>query len=165
MSETGYSLKEIADFLDAELFGDPSLKIVGICSLNNPIKDHITFVSEQKKEHLIKDTKASAIIVSKEIDNDLHKNLLQVNDPYLAYAKVTQLFLNSNEIPYGDNFYSDKTARISDTAQVGANAHIGQDSEIGDNVCIGPNVFIGDNCIIQKNTTCLLYTSDAADEP
>ena len=153
MSETGYSLKEIADFLDAELFGDPSLKIVGICSLNNPIKDHITFVSEQKKEHLIKDTKASAIIVSKEIDNDLHKNLLQVNDPYLAYAKVTQLFFNSNDIPYGNDFYSDKSARISDTAQVGSNAHIGQDSEIGDNVCIGPNVFIGDNCIIQKNTT------------
>ena len=93
MSETGYSLKEIADFLDAELFGDPSLRIIGICSLNNPIKDHITFLSEQKKEHLIKDTKASAIIVSKEINNDVHKNLLQVNDPYLAYAKVTQLFL------------------------------------------------------------------------
>ena len=51
MSETGYSLKEIADFLDAELFGDPSLKIVGICSLNNSIKDHLTFLSEQKKEH------------------------------------------------------------------------------------------------------------------
>ena len=48
MSETGYSLKEIADFLDAELFGDPSLKIVGICSLNNSIKDHLTFLSEQK---------------------------------------------------------------------------------------------------------------------
>ena len=47
MSETGYSLKEIADFLDAELFGDPSLKIIGICSLNNPIQYHITFLSEQ----------------------------------------------------------------------------------------------------------------------
>ena len=77
MSETGYSLKEIADFLDAELFGDPSLKIIGICSLNNPIKDHITFVSEQKKEHLIKDTKASAIIVSKEIGNDVHKTFFR----------------------------------------------------------------------------------------
>ena len=153
MSETGYSLKEIADFLDADLFGDPSLNIVGICSLNNPIQNHITFLSEQKKEHLIEDTKASAIIVSKEISNDVHKNLVQVDDPYLAYAKVTQLFVNSNEITYVDDFYSDKTASISDTAQIGANAHIGHNSKIGDDVRIGPNVFIGDNCTIQKNTT------------
>ena len=142
MSETGYSLKEIADFLDAELFGDPSLKIVGICSLNNPIKDHITFVSEQKKEHLIKDTKASAIIVSKEIDNDVHKNLLQVNDPYLAYAKVTQLFLNSNEIP---SIFEELWSRPAISIAVGKKsqkAEIWSDEELGA-ICEGQYALVG----------------------
>lgn len=128
MNKKEYKLRELADYLSADLKGDADQVIVGICALDNGKPNYLSFLNKSSYSKHVGSTKASAIILTPEFYNEnLSGNFLLVKDPYLSQAKLSKLFDDAPMIDFGIH----KTAVI------------GEECEIADNVSIGPNCVIG----------------------
>lgn len=155
MSKT-YSLKELSDFLQAECRGNESCKINSIASLDKAKEGQISFLERSKFRPFLKTTMASVVILK---DRDLARfdgNAIIVKDPYVAYAKLTSLFVR-DLIPTTNRMGSScsiaETAIIAETATISDNVTIGENSIIGSGCFIGENTSIGANCKLYANVS------------
>ncbi len=160
------SLHEITQLLDAELIGEPQCEIAAVLPLDKADDLSISFINDSKYIPQIESSKAAALIINakhlEEVSQGYKGNILIVKDPYLAFAKVSQL-LDSSPVPSPG---VSPLSSISDSAKIGANVHIGDFVSLGDKVVIGDNTIIesgaqissgtivGDNCRIYPNVVC-----------
>jgi UDP-3-O-[3-hydroxymyristoyl] glucosamine N-acyltransferase len=151
-------LAEIAQSIDATLKA-PSpdaagIDIAKIAEIDKAVRGDLTFLSNENYKKYLTETKASAIIV-KAFDADVAIPQLVHPNPYVAFAKASQLLQKKKDLMKG---LSDK-AFVSPTAKLGKNvsiypfAFIGANVVLGDDVVIFPNVYIGDNAVIGAFTT------------
>jgi len=162
-------LKELAEVVGGTVIGDDEVEISGVAAIEAAQTGEITFIANPKFFPMLAGTKASAVIVSKEIPSS-PKPLLCINNPYLAFAKILTLFSQKPYQPGG----IDPNARISPTAQLGhdltlhpfisigdrcrigdrvtiySGAYVGEDSTIGEDSILYPNVSIYPGTIIGK---------------
>ena len=84
-----------------------------------------------------------AVITTEVLANEITatQNFIIVDNPYLAYAKATQLFFEK---------YNENNAKIE--PKIGTNVTIGKNSVINGNCVIGDNVVIHDNVSIYSCT-------------
>ncbi len=155
-----HSVEYISQLLDAKLVGDPSLIIYGIETIEDASEGHITFLANSKYKKLLNESNASAIIVKEGIDLDESKTFLVCDDPYLAYARVSQLYCQEDNFSNGtskNNVFVHETAKLGQNINIGPNVYIGQNCSVGDNAVISPNttilknVYLGDNCKVHSN--------------
>ena len=152
--------KEIADFLNGEIFGDSEIEILRVASLQNAKENEIAFV--EKAENLDA-TNASCLLVSENFDAEIPCSFIKVKNPKLAFAKIAERL-------HPFNWRTEKnheTAIINSPTEdilanfIGAFVTIGEDcfinfgTQILDGVRIGNNVSIGKNTIIHPN--CVIY--------
>lgn len=152
-----FTLKEIADLIDAELSGDPALVITGISGIKEAKEGDITFLANSKYWSLMSTTKASAIITSRDAFKT-DKPLLKTDNPSLAFTKVVSL-ASKDDVQHPQGIHP--TAIISEGAKIGKNISIGpyaiieKDVKIGDDTVIYGGCYIGYRSNIGKN--CLIY--------
>lgn len=154
--------EELAAALKAKIVGDPGARVVGICSLDSPKKDHLGFILSPKSIPQAKVSPTQVFLVPQGITMD-QKTVLQHPSPRLALAQA--LLLLREPIPMQSGIHP--TALISPLATVHPTAWVGPFSVIGDNVHIGPSVqilshaFIGSSCSIGEGSIlhpfCSLY--------
>lgn len=156
-----YTLAELADYLDAILRGDPTCKVKGLASLPNATEADISFLSDSKYVTELADCQAAAVIVSAEYADKVQGNILVSDNPYLGFAKISNLFDNRPPLPEGIH----STAQISAGAIVAASAAIGphvviefgaviaEGVEIGAGCFIGADVQIGEDSLLVANVT------------
>lgn len=142
-----YSLGELAAHIGAELKGDPQCRITGIAGLSDAVPGQISFLSDPAYEALLGETQASAVIVT-EAHADLLANALISSNPYLGFAKVSQLFDNRPVPKPGVH----ESAVVADTAAVHATASIGANAVIEDKAVVGEGVEIGAGCYVGAQT-------------
>jgi len=104
-----YTLKEIAEYLNAELRGDSDCQITGIGSLPKADPSQISFLAKVPGfagnfSKFLPMSKAGAVILSVADAKNFAGNALIVADPYASYAKVTALFDNVNTNVFFINF-------------------------------------------------------------
>lgn len=149
-----YTLKVLADKLNATLSGDENIIISSIASMTSAKKGQITFLSDKKYQDQLKNCQASVVVLTEESLPHWCGAALVVSNPYLTYAKLAQL-LDTTPIP-AEGIAS--TAVISATAvlgkgvAIGANAVIESGVWLGNNTVIGPGCFVGKNSKIGENT-------------
>jgi UDP-3-O-[3-hydroxymyristoyl] glucosamine N-acyltransferase len=155
MSE--WTLSGIAAFLNAEWKGAGEEKITGVREIQYARNGDIAFIGNPVYETFLKTTGASAVIVSPGLKTDF-PNLIIVNDPQEAMAKLIPVFLKNRGLqPEKRGIHP--TAVIDDSAVIGKNVHIGAYTVIGPNCVIGddstlmPNVTLYDHVIIGKSCT------------
>ena len=141
------TLKELADFLQGTVVGNPKLNIRGVSTIKDGKPGTITFIVNQKYFKYIESTQASAVIASdSEILNDLDGII--VDNPKLAMVKILDYF--------SPQYYSQKgihkTAIIDADAVLGKGVSIGPYSIIDRGVVIGDNTVIGANNVINADT-------------
>jgi len=136
LSGPSYSLKDLADKVKGKLVGDPEVVISSIATIQNASSGCISFLANPKYKKFLKDSPASAIIVSSELSNQLETPGIIADDPYAAYAIISSLFTKHR------NPYTDKSISY----------FIHESAEVDDSVIIGPNVYIGPECKIGKNS-------------
>ena len=85
------TLSEIADIVGGRIIGDPKTVICGIASFEDAKGYDITFASDAGFLKKIEETGAGAVIVPQNF-NESSKNLIQVKNPKIAFAKVLNLF-------------------------------------------------------------------------
>ena len=131
-------LREISELVGGSLLGDGDIEIHGVAGIKEARPGEITFVANPRYISQINRTQASAIISWKSIQYN-GKPMIQVENPYWAWAKVVESFATKRE---------KHEKGIHPTAIIGGNANIGEDvwiqaySFIGDNVQIGNGVVI-----------------------
>ncbi|MDP2921322.1 MAG: UDP-3-O-(3-hydroxymyristoyl)glucosamine N-acyltransferase [Candidatus Omnitrophota bacterium] len=133
------TLKEIAGIIDGEIVGDENIVVTGICGIKEAKEGDLTFVANSRYLPLMVQTRASAIITSRDVKT-APKAIIRTENPSLAFAKMVSL-LAPNEIrrPKG----------------IHPTAILGDKVKIGKNVAIEPYVVLEDNVEIKDNT--ILY--------
>ncbi len=152
-----FTLKEIAEIVGGELVGDPNIVITGISGIKEAKEGDITFLANPKYYSLMKTTKASAIITSKDVKNS-SKPIIRTNNPSWAFAKVVSLVAPKDVMhPQGIH----PTAIISPSARLGRDVAVGAYTIIEDEVDIGEGTIIYGGCYIGHHTRigkkCLIY--------
>lgn len=141
------TLGELSEVSGAELVGDADCDINAINTLSLAKSGDITFLSNRHYAHLLSETNASAVILSKADIEKCPTNALVSKSPYLVYAKVAN-YLYPNKQRVG---YVDETAIIGDNLTFDRSSTITANVVIGNNVVIGAGVFIGPGCVIEDN--------------
>lgn len=161
MNAKHYTLAKIAEFLQAELIGDPSYLITGIGPLNRAHKEQISFLERANFRKYLKTTEAGAVILSKIDAEHYTGNALLVANPYVSYAKLSSLFADipSPALGIHSSAVVGRGCVIADSARIGPNCVIGDEVKIGNNTVIeagcvvGNKVSIGHDCRLYPNVT------------
>jgi UDP-3-O-[3-hydroxymyristoyl] glucosamine N-acyltransferase len=152
-----FSAQQIAGLLQGQIEGDESIKISKLSKIEEGVPGSISFLANPKYTQYIYSTKASLVIVSKDLvlTAPVTATLIRVESPETAFSKLLEMY---NQVKLNKTGIS-KHAFISESASVGANIYAGEFSVISDNVKIGnnvkiyPQVFVGENVVIGDNTT------------
>lgn len=140
-------VQDIAQAIGASFEGDGSLDIRKVANLKTAHADEISFLSDPKYREVLDESAAGCVMVKSDMAPHVKGIALVVDDPYLAFAKVSQLLDTTPRIATG----------IASSAKVDPSATLGQNVSLGENVCIsagaviGDNVQIGANCVIGPN--------------
>lgn len=132
-----YTLQEIAIIIQAKFVGNQDFPIIGINEIHRVENGDIVFVDHPKYYDKALQSKATVVLINKEVDCPEGKALLISNDPFRDFVKIGQYFL-----PFQSSQKS-----VSETAEIGKN------TIIQPNVFIGNNVRIGENCLIHSNVS------------
>lgn len=140
------------------LIGDAQTKVSKLGSLAESDKHSLSFLSNAKYRAQLKQTQAAIVLIQESACIDLPTGTTAIVclQPYLYYAKVSQLF-GPTKPPSGIHSSAsiDPTATIGKTVSIGANVCIAAGVTIGDHCSLMGNVVIGENCTIGHH--CLIY--------
>ena len=145
-----FTISQIAETVNGIINGNPDLSILGVCDLKNSSADHLSYIGSDKYKEFFHQSKASAMLVSKDFSVDRNeKTLIHVENPAISFIEVVHLF-HPQELP-SEQIHS--SAIISPTAKIGKNVHIAAHVVLEENVCIGDGVRICAGVFIGENTT------------
>ncbi len=155
MTSVQYSLRALADHVGGVVHGDASLSLHGLASLEQATARQLSFYNNAKYQGQLTATQAGAVILH---NNDLSlypgKNAIVVANPYLAYAKIAQLFWRRPKASAGIH----PTALIHPSVQLGYDVSVGPYAVIdahcvlGDHVVLGAHSILGEACVIGADT-------------
>jgi UDP-3-O-[3-hydroxymyristoyl] glucosamine N-acyltransferase len=169
------TLGELARYLGGRVIGEEGLTIRGVMTIDEAQEGDVTFIANEKYSKKLATTRASAVIVSPKFQAvgaplaGAQKDragaspaptmpaLLVIENPYLAFARVVELFRPEEVHPRGihPTAIICPTARLGQEVSIYPRAFVGERTSLGDRVVIMPNVYVGEDCQIGDDT--LLY--------
>lgn len=158
-----YSASELAKVADAELRGDENASFKDVSAIDNAGPEDVSFLDNRKYLDDFFKTKAGLCIVHPDMADLAPEgiSLLLTPQPYMAYAKVANLFYPAPKFEscISSSANIDETAKIGEAVYIEPGAYIGKNVTIGDNTKIMANavirdgVQIGNDCFIASNVT------------
>jgi len=147
-----FTAQQIAVKLHGEIEGNPKAEIFELAKIENAKKGSLTFLSNPKYTPYIYKTKASAIIVNKNLvlEDDLKSTLIRVSDPYESFSTLLDYYKKATVERTGVS----SSAEIHESVKIESNCYIGsmtlieKDSRVSKNAKIFPHVYIGANVTI-----------------
>ncbi|HTO35406.1 MAG TPA: UDP-3-O-(3-hydroxymyristoyl)glucosamine N-acyltransferase [Flavobacterium sp.] len=130
-----HSLKEISEIISCKFVGDENFPVLGMNEIHVVEEGDIVFVDHPKYYDKALQSKATIVLINKEVDCPSGKALLISDDPFRDFNKLTKHFK-----PFQSS-----------------NVSISESAKIGENTIIQPNCFIGNNVVIGKN--CLIHSN------
>lgn len=158
-------LCDLARLVGGNVIGDDQVEISKVGAIEEAGPGEITFLANPRYRAYLAGCRASAIIVGPGVVNETcaksGQGFLETSNPYVAFAKVLQLFNPS--AAYAARVSSaasiDSTASVDAGATVFPNVFVGRDVKIGRGTVLYPGVFLGDraevgaDCILHPNVT------------
>jgi len=132
------TLEGIARILNCDYVGDANFSVLGMNEIHVVELGDIVFVDHPKYYDKALESKATIVLINKEVACPEGKALLISDDPFRDFNTLTNHF----------NPFIASNAMISESAIIGAN------SIIQPNVFVGNNVKVGNDCVIHSNV-CL----------
>ncbi|NCF43333.1 MAG: UDP-3-O-(3-hydroxymyristoyl)glucosamine N-acyltransferase [Proteobacteria bacterium] len=144
-----YSLAQIAQHIGADIVGPfatpvenhSAVWVSGLGSLGSAKAGDLTHLSGASYRPLLAETQASAVILSAADAASSPCPSLVVAQPYLSFARASQLFEDTEAFAPG----------IHPSAVVDPSAVLGEGVCLGPNVVIAANVILSANVVIQAN--------------
>lgn len=131
------TLADLAQWLDCKFVGNPNHEITGINEIHVVEEGDIVFVDHPKYYDKALESRATTILINKEVEAPEGKGLLVSDDPFRDFNRITKFYK-----PF-----------VAATKAIADDLEVGEGTVIQPGVFIGKNVKIGDNCIIHANVT------------
>jgi UDP-3-O-[3-hydroxymyristoyl] glucosamine N-acyltransferase len=141
------TLKEIAGLIHARFVGDPDFIVSGINEIHMVEPGDLTFVDHPKYYDKALKSKATTILINKDMVPPSGKALIISDHPFDDYVFLVTTFRS----------FQKAVSAISPSAEIGAGtiiqpgAFIGNHVKIGKNCIIHANASIYDHCVIGNN--------------
>jgi len=156
-----WTLAQIAQHINGQLVGDPDYTISAVGTLTDAGPKQLSFLANTKYKKYLQSTRAGAVIVAAGVEPETDIQLIQVDDPYVAYAKAASLLYPEIRPETGihPTAWVHPQAEIAADATIGPNVTIEQGAVVASGSNIGPgtvieaNVRIGADCRIKANVT------------
>lgn len=148
------TLGELAEITGGELSGDSGLTVSFVAPMDRAKEGDVTFLSNPKYAKHLDECQATVVMVKSSQRDLCPGNVLVVDDPYVAFAKVAQA-LDTTPPPAETIAPSAVIApdvSFGENVSVGANSVIESGVVLGDNVSVGAGCFVGKNASIGKGT-------------
>jgi len=154
-----YTLEQIATIINAKYVGASDFLVLGMNEIHVVQAGDIVFVDHPKYYEKALHSKATIVLINKEVECPEGKALLISDDPFRDFNKLTDFFKP----------FQKATALIAPSARIGENTVVQPGTFLGNNVVIGnncrihSNVSIYDDCVIGDNVTIHAGTVLGAD--
>lgn len=148
---TALSVRSIAKEFDCALKGDDTLSLTGISEIHNVNEGDLIFVDHPKYYDKALRSKASAIIINKEVKVPEGKVVLLTEHPFHVFNAILKRYNPHTHFQENQNNI-DASAVIMPNVSIGKGVSIGAGSIIHPNVVIYDGVQIGKNVVIQAGT-------------
>ncbi len=178
IKQSTYRLQELADYIGAELEGDADVIISGLATLQTATNQELAFYTNSHYKKYLSTTTAACVLLNKLDKDKFQGHKLITEDPYLAYAQLTQLFapkparLGSihetaivgdnvtlgEGVTVGPHVVIESGCNIGDGSHIYPGCYIGVGTQVGSNTTVYPNatiyhsVALGDDCIIHSSS-------------
>jgi UDP-3-O-[3-hydroxymyristoyl] glucosamine N-acyltransferase len=155
-----YTVGELAAAVGGEVAGDGAAVIRGVNGIKEAGPDEVTFVANPKYRAALKETRAGAVVVGRDVKGPA-LTLIKVANPYAAFARILTMFTPPPEVPEGvsELAFVHKDARLGEGAAVGPfvtvreGATVGAGSTLGAGTYVGREAAVGAECLIYPNVT------------
>ena len=154
-----YTLEQIATIINCPFVGDKAFPILGMNEIHVVEQGDIVFVDHPKYYDKALQSKATIVLINKEVPCPEGKVLLISDDPFRDFNKLTQFF---KPFEKADTLVA-PTAKIGQHTIIQPGAFVGNHVEIGDHCLIHANVTIYDGCKIGDHVTIHAGTILGAD--
>ena len=154
-----YTLEQIATIINAKYVGASDFPVLGMNEIHVVQAGDIVFVDHPKYYEKALQSKATIVLINKEVESPDGKALLISDDPFRDFNKLTEFF---KPFQKATNLIA-PSARIGENTIIQPGAFVGNNVVIGNNCCIHSNVTIYDDCIIGDNVTIHAGTVLGAD--
>lgn len=148
--------RDLAAAAGGTIDGNPDVMISGFAKIEEAKQGDVTFIANPKYAHFINQTKASAVIVSRDFmpDGDYSATLIRVDDPYSTLAELLRVVESMKPQPEGveQPCFISAGVELPEKCYVGAFSYIGKGVRLGRNVKIYPQAYVGDGAIIGDDT-------------
>jgi UDP-3-O-[3-hydroxymyristoyl] glucosamine N-acyltransferase len=138
------TVNQIIELMQMEVTPKGNLNnlISGINEIHSVEEGDISFVDHSKYYDKVLNSKATAIIIDKDVEVPEGKTIFVCKDPLLCFLNIVQHFVTFHP----------------QNAAIHPSAKIGRGTVIQPNVFIGEHVTIGENCIIHANVSIYSHT-------
>src|SRR5690606_37548230 len=154
-----YTLKEISEIIGSGFVGEENFPVLGMNEIHVVEEGDIVFVDHPKYYDKALHSKATVVLINKEVECPEGKALLVSDDPFRDFNKLTKYF---KPFERASSTIS-KSADIGEGTIIQPNVFIGNHVKIGKNCVIHPNVTIYDHCVLGNNVTIHANTVLGAD--
>jgi UDP-3-O-[3-hydroxymyristoyl] glucosamine N-acyltransferase len=155
------TLGEIVERFGGELLGEGGVQVDQVATLEQATGSQISFFSNPRYRRQLEQTRAAAVIASREAIGWTARPLIVCDNPYAYFGRVSD-FLNPPEglVPgVHPTAVVDVSAQVHPSACIGALASIASEAVIGARTLLGPGchvgarVRIGSDCRIHANVS------------
>ena len=142
------TLAQIVTRLGGRVAGAPDTVVHQVGSLETADSRVISFYTGKRHRAKLDATKAGAVIVSADCEGDTKRPRIVADNPYLYFARVSQLFNPLVRQPAGvhPSAVVAKSAQLGEGVSIGAGCVVGEDVVIGEGSCLYPRVVIYSGC-------------------
>jgi UDP-3-O-[3-hydroxymyristoyl] glucosamine N-acyltransferase len=155
------TLGEIAVRYGLELAGDPGQSVDGVAPLAAAAPGKISFCTGNKYRKQLAATRATAVVLPRELAGECPVAALVSARPYAAWARIANGLHPQAAVRAGRaaGAQVDPTASVAASAWIGPNAVVGAGAVIGERCSVGPHcviepgVRLGDDCRLQPRVT------------
>jgi UDP-3-O-[3-hydroxymyristoyl] glucosamine N-acyltransferase len=142
-----HTLKQLAELLNVNYAGNPDHEVTGLNEIHRVEKGDLVFVDHPKYYDKALNSKATTILINKEVPPPEGKGLLISEDPFRDYNRLVRHF---QPVSHSLDRVSDATV-IGPDSVIYPGVYVGKNVTIGNNCVLHPNVVVYDNCIIGDN--------------
>ncbi|MGM0543894.1 MAG: UDP-3-O-(3-hydroxymyristoyl)glucosamine N-acyltransferase [Pseudomonadota bacterium] len=139
------TLADIARHLNVAFEGDGDRPIRGLATLKEAQNDQVAFLANRAYLKDLAETQAAAVLLHPEHAKNCPVPRLEINNPYLGYAQLSQLF---DPLPMRDVPGIHPGAVVAESATLGAGVSVHANAVIEDGVVLGDGVVIGAGSVV-----------------